>query len=190
MFPDVMLIKSKAIWVYKKGRSNLPKINASTIKKSALGMLISVFILHGLLILLSIDRGELTVLLSKKNPGSELQLYIYQFLIACWTGAILPLCIPLIKEEVAHYYGRIALNMILSFTVYLSWLTFIFGYSTKANIGIHIVLFIVFIFTDYWVMYGVQFIALKRKVTELNVKIDNLEGSFLRDEGFDMIKRY
>lgn len=168
----------------------MSKINESKIKKSALGMLISVFILHGLLILLSIDRGELTVLLSRKIAGSELQLYIYQFLIACWTGAILPLCIPLIKEEVPYYYVRVALNMILSFTVYFSWLTFIFGYSSKANIGIHIVLFVVFIFTDYWVMYGVQFIALKRKVAELNVKIDNIEGSFLRDEGLDTFKRY
>jgi hypothetical protein len=166
-------------------KSILPKV-----KKSVIGMLISIFILHGLLIVLSLDRGELTVLLSKKILGSELQLYIYQFLIACWTGAILPLCMPLIKEEVAHYYARIALNMFLSFTVYFSWLTFIFGYSSKANIGIHIVLFLIFIFTDYWVMYGLQFIALKRKVEELNIKIDNIEGSFLRDEGYDMIKRY
>ena len=158
-------------------------------KNSILGALISVFILNVLLILLSKDHGTLTLTLDSSLKGSDVSKYIYQFLAACWTGAVIPIAINLLKEEGKTFHFRVALNMLLIFSIYLVWFTFLYGFPE--SIFSLVILFIVFGVTEYWIVYGIQFIALKRNVDQVNRRIDSIENGFLRrGDHIDAYKKY
>lgn len=167
------------------------------IKHSLGGITISVFLLHIIIILNSLDKGVLVPILSNKLPLSELGIYLVQFAVACWTGFIIPLCAPLASDEAPRYHLRIAINSVLIFTVYYLWCIIYFGIFTSplSVIG----LFVIFLCCDYWIIYGLQYISLKQNVNELNFEIENLEFSnetseqmesaFMRREDYEMVKR-
>ena len=167
------------------------------LKHSLNGILISVFLLHIIIILNSLDKGILVPILSNKLPLSELGIYLVQFAVACWTGFIIPLCAPLASDEAPRYHLRVGINSVLVFTVYYLWCIIYFGIFTSplSVIG----LFVIFLCCDYWIIYGLQYISLKRNVDELNFEIENLEFSnetidqmenaFMRREDYEMVKR-
>jgi len=151
-------------------------------KKSLSGMMISVFILHIILMLYSLKKGELVMVFSMAIPGSPLQNYFIQFVLACITGALFPILTPLVNEDAPHYRLRLLFNMVLSFVIYYAWMTFIFGAATHVNFVYHLLIFLVFIFTDYWALNGIQHLLLKRKILAMNAKLHDMENTFLRDD--------
>lgn len=151
-------------------------------KKSLSGMMISVFILHIMLMLYSLKKGEFVMVFSMAIPGSPLQNYFIQFVLACITGALFPILTPLVNEDVPHYRIRLFFNMFLSFVIYYAWLTFIFGAATHVKFFYHLLIFLVFIGTDFWAIVGIQHFLLKRKILAMNAKLSDMENTFLRDD--------
>ena len=102
---------------------------------------------------------------------------------------MIPIAINLLKEEGKTFHVRVALNMLLVFSIYLVWFTFLYGFP-ESIISL-VILFIVFGVTEYWIVYGIQFIALKRNVDQVNKRIDSMENGFLRrGDHIDAIKKY
>ncbi|OJV65153.1 MAG: hypothetical protein BGO41_00915 [Clostridiales bacterium 38-18] len=167
------------------------------LKHSLNGIMISVFLLHIIIILNSLDKGVLVPLLSNKLPLSELGIYLVQFAAACWTGFIIPLCAPLASDEAPRYHLRVGINSVLVFTVYYLWCIIYFGIFTSplSVIG----LFVIFLCCDYWIIYGLQYISLKQNVHALNLEIESIErdkadfnqieSAFMRREDYELVKR-
>jgi len=159
------------------------------ILKSMISMFISIFILHVILIIQSIDQDSLSMVIKNKLEWSELSIYLYQFAIVSWTGFVLPICIYLLEDTQTYYHLKVAINVILTFSVYFLWITFSSGMPN--SIWGVLAIFAIFILADYWFLYGLQYIAMKRKVDGLNLKIDDINGTFLREgDKFNDYKRY
>ena len=165
------------------------KINQHLIKRSILGMLLCVFLLHILLILISMDKGALTLTMKSELKGSDLFKYVFQFLAACWTGFAIPIGIQLLKDDGKHFHLRVVINMALFFSIYLTWFSFLFGVPN--SLFSFLLLFILFAVCEYWMVYGLQYLALKRNVDAVNKQIDSIENGFLRQGGYaDAVKKY
>lgn len=165
------------------------KMNVQLFKKSIIGMLVSVFILHVFLILFSKDQGVLSLTMKNSLVGSELYQYIFQFIAASWTGIAIPIGIHLLKEEGGHFHLRVVANMVLFFSIYLIWFSFMFG--VPESLFSFLLLFLLFAVCEYWMVYGLQYLALKRNVDAVNKQIDSIENGFLRQGGYaDAVKKY
>ena len=152
-------------------------------------MFISVFILHFVLIIQSLDQHALNLVLENRFRWSELTVYIYQFVITCWTGFIIPICIELLDDASSKVNLKLFINVLLTFSIYFLWITFNTGMPTSpwAILG----LFVFFLFADYWLLYGLQYVAMKRKVDLMNLKIKSQESAFIREGNqINEYKRY
>lgn len=159
------------------------------LKKSLMGMFISVFILHVILIIQSLDQQSLNLVLNNRFKWSELTIYLYQFAITCWTGFMIPICFELFDDHGSKLHLKLFANVLVTFSIYFSWITFNMGLPTSPW-GI-LAIFVIFLVADYWVLYGLQYVAMKRKVDLMNLKIKSQDGTFIREGNqFNEYKRY
>ncbi|MDH8679858.1 DUF3021 family protein [Fusibacter bizertensis] len=168
------------------------KIEKGTFRKSVFGIFISFFLLHVMLILASLSNGELSLIIANNLGWSELRTYIFQVFITIWTGAMIPISLAYLDDDTPMYHARVFINFILTFSIYVLWITFVFG-APKSLVG-YVILFVLYALCDYWLIYGLSYIGLNKKVKQLNRKIDNIENmenTFLRGgDSFDSYKRY
>ncbi len=139
------------------------------IKNSFVGMCVVVFLLHLILILKSLEAGEIIMVLDNRLKWTDFNTYLYEFFTACWTGLMIPFAFTLLGNSKKNEVAGMFINFILLFTVYFLWTSFIYGLSLSP-LSI-IILLGSFVLLDFWIVYAVQFIFLKRQVDSLNSKL-------------------
>ena len=139
------------------------------IKNSFIGMCVAVFLLHLILILKSLEAGEIIMVLDNRLKWTDFNTYLYEFFTACWTGIMIPFAFTLLGNSKKNEVVGMFINFILLFTVYFLWTSFIYGLSLSP-LSI-IILLGSFVLLDFWIVYAVQFIFLKRQVDSLNSKL-------------------
>lgn len=139
------------------------------IKNSFIGMCVVVFLLHLILILKSLETGEIIMVLDNRLKWTDFNTYLYEFFTACWTGIMIPFAFTLLGNSKKNEVVGMFINFILLFTVYFLWTSFIYGLSLSP-LSI-IILLGSFVLLDFWIVYAVQFIFLKRQVDSLNSKL-------------------
>ena len=139
------------------------------IKNSFIGMCVAVFLLHLILILKSLEAGEIIMVLDNRLKWTDFNTYLYEFFTACWTGIMIPFAFTLLGNSKKNEVVGMFINFILLFTVYFLWTSFIYGLSLSP-LSI-IILLGSFLLLDFWIVYAVQFIFLKRQVDTLNSKL-------------------
>ena len=132
-------------------------------------MCVAVFLLHLILILKSLEAGEIIMVLDNRLKWTDFNTYLYEFFTACWTGIMIPFAFTLLGNSKKNEVVGMFINFILLFTVYFLWTSFIYGLSLSP-LSI-IILLGSFVLLDFWIVYAVQFIFLKRQVDSLNSKL-------------------
>jgi len=157
-------------------------MNSKSLLNGLKGMCISVFILHLILLLRSLNSGTLMMIIPNALDWSSLNTYLYQFVAAAWTGFITPVAFDFLGDSKYKEHTTIFINFILMFTVYFIWISYINGLSL--SLLSFAVLFVTFLIMDYWVVYLLQYFVLRHKIASLNNSLSNMEQSaFLREGG-------
>ena len=150
---------------------------------SFVGMCVVVFLLHLILVLKSLDAGQITMVLDNKLKWTDFNTYLYEFFTACWTGLMIPFAFSLLGNTKRHEAVGVVINFILLFTVYFLWTSFIFGLSfSPLSIGL---LLGSFVLLDFWIIYAVEYMFLQKKVASVNIKLNQLNTShsaFMREQ--------
>jgi len=142
------------------------------IKNSFVGMCVVVFLLHLILILKSLEAGEIIMVLDNRLKWTDFNTYLYEFFTACWTGLMIPFAFTLLGNSKNHEVVGMFINFILLFTVYFLWTSFVYGLSL--SLFSIIILLGSFMLLDFWIVYAIQFIFLKRQVDALNSKLNQM----------------
>ena len=145
----------------------------NNLRRGLKGMCISVFMLHLIVLIMSLHAGRLIPILPNALHWPPLESYTYQFLAACWTGFITPLAFGLLGDTRFKEHISIIINFILMFTVYFIWSSF-FGGLSLSLLSI-VILFFMFIIVDYWCIYLVQYLVLRHTVTSVNKSLSNID---------------
>lgn len=150
---------------------------------SFVGMCVVVFLLHIILVLKSIDAGQITMVLENKLKWSDFNTYLYEFFTACWTGLMIPFAFSFLGNSKKNEAVGMVINFILLFTVYFLWTSFIFGLSLSP-LSIALLLGS-FVLLDFWIIYAVEYMFMQKKVDLVNTKLNQLNTShsaFMREQ--------
>ena len=152
---------------------------------SLIGMCVVVFLLHLILVLKSLEAGRIIMVLDNRLNWTDFNTYLYEFFAASWTGLMIPFAFTLLGNSKKHEVVSMIINFILLFTVYFLWTSFVYGLSLSP-LSI-LILLGSFILLDYWIVYAVQYIFLKKQVASLNSKLHQMNSNnsaFMREQEF------